>query len=184
LKGENARTPRRLGFITWALMGLGLAGIVALGIEEEASSRKVGAGMPAPQFDLEKYGGGRISLADQRGKVVMLDFWATWCGPCKEEMPALVRLAKEFEPRGLVFVAANHGDDPSTRKGAVGVFIAQTEAALGDYVAFATEEITRQYSVEALPTLYFIDREGRIVESHRGTLSESQLRRRIARVLQ
>jgi thiol-disulfide isomerase/thioredoxin len=163
---------------------LGAAGIVALGIEQEASSRRAQAGTLAPEFDLETYGGGRISLGDQRGKVVMLDFWATWCEPCKEEMPALVRLAREFEPRGLVFVAANHGENPSTQKAAVGVFIAQTEKALGDYVAFATEEITRQYGVDALPTLYFIDREGRIVESHRGKLSEAQLRRRLAAVLQ
>ena len=183
-EGEDARGAKLFRFIAWTLVVLGAAAIVALGIEQGASARRVGGGRPAPPFNLERYGGGRISLAEQRGKVVMLDFWATWCEPCREEMPALVRLAKEFEPRGLVFVAANHGEDPRAQKGDVGVFIAQTGPALGDYVAFATDEMTRDYGVEALPTLYFIDRAGRIVEGHRGMMSESQLRRRIAAVLQ
>jgi thiol-disulfide isomerase/thioredoxin len=164
-------------------MALGAAGIVALAIEEAGDARALGEGRPAPQFDLEKYGGGRVSLADQRGKVVMLDFWATWCGPCKEEMPALVKLARQYEPRGLVFVAANHDENPRTRKAEVGVFIAQTDPALASYVAFATEETAGAYGVVALPTLYFIDRDGRLLESHRGTLDEPQLRRRLEAAL-
>lgn len=169
--------------VVGASVVFGLAAVIVASIEEARESSALGEGMPAPQFDLEKYGGGRISLADHRGKVVMLDFWATWCAPCRAEMPALVRLAQEYESRGLVFVAANQGENPQTRKGDVGVFIAQTEPALARYVAFATQETTDDYGVVVLPTLYFIDREGRLLDSHRGALDEARLRRRIEAAL-
>ncbi|HVG58695.1 MAG TPA: redoxin domain-containing protein, partial [Hyalangium sp.] len=95
-------------FASKVLLGLtavfGLAGLLYLGVMEAQRGKLVPDGAAPPSFQMERYGGGKLALSDLRGKVVMLDFWATWCPPCQEEMPSLVKLAKEYESQGLVFV--------------------------------------------------------------------------------
>ena len=143
----------------------------------------VGHGEAAPDFTIEKFGGGTIALSEARarGKVVMLDFWATWCGPCVEELPSLTKVAKEYEKQGLVFIAANHdGDDD--QKVSVALFL-ERMPDLAPYVGFADDPLAAKFNVQALPTLVFIGKDGKLIESHRGALSERQLRSRIEDVL-
>jgi thiol-disulfide isomerase/thioredoxin len=161
-----------------ALAGL-LAAVILTGIEDARTGAPVASGQPAPAFEMERFSGGTVSLADLRGKIVMLDFWATWCPPCVKEMPYLVRIAKEYESRGLVFLAASRDDPPETARADVGIFIVQREPELRRFVTFAGDEVAERFGVQVLPTLYLIDREGRIIESHRGALTEAQLRKRL-----
>ncbi len=172
---EPARPRRKNPLWISVLVGCLFAALIYLGVLDARGSRGIPKGQPAPAFSFQRHQGGVAKLTDYQGKLVMLDFWATWCPPCVEEMPTLVRLAKEYEPRGLVFVAANR-DEPSEAKAAVGVFVATRVPGLGPYVAFADDRSTASYLVRTLPTLYLIDRRGKVVDSHVGLASESALR--------
>lgn len=164
------------------LAALGLVGVVYLGVLEARRSQLVPDGASTPSFVLQKHEGGELKLEDFRGQVVMLDFWATWCPPCREEMPALVKLAKEYESQGLVFVAASRDDGPSAPK-LVESFIRSHLPELKPYVAYAGDDMARAFQVSALPTLYFLDREGKVMDAQRGAMSEDAIRRRIERAL-
>ncbi|WP_224245451.1 TlpA family protein disulfide reductase [Hyalangium gracile] len=186
---EGAPPPpaRRSGeFASKALLvltaGFGIAGLVYLGVMEAQRSRLVPDGASAPSFQMERYGGGKLALSDLRGKVVMLDFWATWCPPCQEEMPSLVRLAKEYESQGLVFVAASRDDD-DVKEELVDQFVKRNLPDLAPYVVYANDEMARAFQVEALPTLYFLDRDGKVTDAVRGMMSEASIRRRIENAL-
>jgi thiol-disulfide isomerase/thioredoxin len=161
---------------------LGLAALSYLGVREALRARLAADGTSAPAIRLQKYDSGTLSLADLQGKVVMLDFWATWCAPCQAEMPSLVKLAKEYESKGLVFVAASRDDMPDAPL-FVQEFILSRMPDLAPYVVFAPDEIAATFQVTALPTLYFLDRRGQVVDAQRGMLSESELRQRIERAL-
>jgi thiol-disulfide isomerase/thioredoxin len=127
-------------------------------------------------------GGGTLSLGELKGKVVMLDFWATWCPPCQAEMPSLLKLAKEYEGQGLVFVAASRDDMPDAPM-YVQEFVQSRMPELGQYVVYAPDEMAAAFQVTALPTLYFLDKEGHVIDAQRGMLEEDALRRRVERAL-
>ena len=168
------------------LLGLtavfGLAGLLYLGVMEAQQSKLMPDGAAPPSFQMERYGGGKLALSDLRGKVVMLDFWATWCPPCQEEMPSLVKLAKEYESQGLVFVAASRDDD-DVKEEVVAQFVNRHLPDLAPYVVYANDEVAAAFKVEALPTLYFLDREGKVTDAVRGMMSEPAIRRRIENAL-
>jgi thiol-disulfide isomerase/thioredoxin len=185
--GSPPPPPRRRGdFASKALLVLtaafGLAGLVFLGVVEARRTKPMPEGAPSPGFRMERYGGGTLTLEELRGKVVMLDFWATWCPPCQEEMPSLVKLAKEYESQGLVFVAASRDDD-DVKEEVVRQFVERFLPELGPYVVYANDEVARAYKIEALPTLYFLDREGRVTDAVRGMMSEAAIRKRIEQAL-
>ncbi len=139
-------------------------------------------GKAAPAFRMERYDGTDVTLADLKGKVVMIDFWATWCPPCVEEMPHLVRLAKEYEKDGLVFLAANR-DEPDVARYEVQRFIERKVTDLAPFVAFPTEDTAELYEVSSLPTLFFVDRQGQMQASYLGFAPEKVLRERIEAAL-
>ncbi len=160
----------------------GLAGLVYLGVMEAQRAKLVPDGANPPSLQMPRHGGGTLALADLRGKVVMLDFWATWCPPCQEEMPSLVKLAKEYESQGLVFVAASRDDD-DVKEYVVDRFVKRRLPELAPYVVYANDDVARAFKVNSLPTLYFLDREGKVIDAVSGMLSEPALRRRIERAL-
>jgi thiol-disulfide isomerase/thioredoxin len=185
LKPDAGPPPARQGWskVLLVVTGLlGLAGLSYLGVQQALRARMASDGTAAPPLKLQRYEKGTLSLADLEGKVVMLDFWATWCAPCQAEMPALVKLAKEYEGKGLVFVAASRDDMPDAPL-FVQEFVQSRLPELSPYVVFAPDELAAIFQVTALPTLYFLDRQGRVVDAQRGMLSESALRQRIERAL-
>ncbi len=142
----------------------------------------VGKGALAPSFTLERYGGGRISLDELRGKVVLLNFWATWCPPCVEEMPSLLKVAREYESQGFVLLAVNK-DEAESAKAAVGVFIANRVPDLASHVVFADARMAINYRIQSLPTSYFIGRDGMVLDAQAGYLPERTLRKKIESAL-
>jgi thiol-disulfide isomerase/thioredoxin len=175
--------PRRFPVLPVTLLALGIAGLLWSGIQEARISRPAEKGQRvAPPFRLERFGGGSVASSELRGKVVMLDFWATWCGPCIAEMPVLLKLASEYEPRGVVFLAASR-DDPSIAKVQVGMFIDQRAPALARYAAFADEGTADAYAISAIPTMVLIDRKGQLHASYLGAATERAWRARIEEVL-
>ncbi|WP_223636178.1 TlpA disulfide reductase family protein [Corallococcus sp. EGB] len=175
-RGDKAKTALAVVAV------LGLAALAFLGVREAQRARLVPDGASPPAFQLKKHEGGSLTLSDLKGRVVMLDFWATWCPPCREEMPSLVKLAKEYESQGLIFVAASR-DEGSTAPQEVDYFLQRFQPELRPYVVYADDDMARAFQVNALPTLYFLDRDGKVIDAQRGMLSEDGLRRRIERAL-
>jgi thiol-disulfide isomerase/thioredoxin len=124
---------------------------------------------PAPEFELKDADGKTVRLSDYKGKVVLLDFWATWCGPCKIEMPWFVELQKEYGPQGFQIVGVAM-DDSSTED--ITKFV--REMGINYPVLLGKEEVGQSYGgVNALPTSFFIDRDGKLVAREFGLQSRS-----------
>ncbi len=128
-------------------------------------------GKPAPTFTLKGVKGSTVSLASYKGKVVMLDFWATWCGPCRIEMPSIEKLYKELKPKGLVVFGVNQGEDlPTVRK-----FLAANPYTF-PILMDGQSDAGRKYLAEALPTLVIVGRDGKVASYFRGVRDESVIR--------
>jgi thiol-disulfide isomerase/thioredoxin len=117
----------------------------------------------APDFKLEDLDGKPLSLSASHGKVILLNFWATWCGPCRAEIPDLIELQKKYSDK-LQIIGLDVDDDDSTE---VKKFV--TANGINYPIAMATNEIRSQYGgVAALPTSFVLDSEGRVVQKHEG----------------
>ncbi len=113
----------------------------------------------AQPFELATPEGGRLSLADFRGRVVLLNFWATWCGPCKDEMPSMERLYQKHRAQGLVVLALSNDSEGSTAR--VARFI--KDAGFTFPVGLDPRlKVASLYGVRVLPSSLVIDRQGKI----------------------
>ena len=140
----------------------GLLG-VALAICAGAAVPAVTPSTVAPDFTLRTMGGPNLRLQEQRGRVVLVNFWATWCGPCRQEMPHLNRLYEKYRASGLVLLGVNVDDD--TRNAA--------DVAAKLHVSFPVlldtdKKVSRLYDMSTMPSTVVIDREGRVRYIHRG----------------
>ncbi len=115
---------------------------------------------------LPQLNGGEWKLADHHGQVVLINYWATWCGPCREEMPGLARVAQEFAPKGLAVVGIAM-DDGSDAPAQVRAFAAHMKVPYP--IAFPATASLGPREI-ALPTSMLIDRQGRIIKSYRGAV--------------
>jgi thiol-disulfide isomerase/thioredoxin len=117
----------------------------------------------APDFKLDDLDGKPLTLAASHGKVILLNFWATWCGPCRAEIPDLIELQKKYGDK-LQIIGLDVDDDDSTE---VKKFV--TANGINYPIGMATNEIRMQYGgVAALPTSFVLDSEGRVVQKHEG----------------
>ena len=112
----------------------------------------------APDFTLEDLSGKRLSLKDFRGKIVFLNFWATWCVPCREEMPMMERLYREFRDQGLQVVGVNFRE---SRK-SVGKFFGELGLTF-DSLVDSDGNVSNEYGAWSLPLSYFISRKGEFI---------------------
>ncbi len=139
-----------------ALLSIGVVVLViaALRYDEGSSGRR-----PAPDFAATTLAGEPIKLADLRGKVVVLDFWATWCGPCVGQLPHLREMYKKFEGKPFAFVAVSVDDDVDKLRGFV-----KNQRLPWPVVADGgpTGPIATAYHVDRYPTVFVIDAEGNI----------------------
>lgn len=118
---------------------------------------------PAPDFTLKSAEGRNLRLHEQRGQVVLVNFWASWCGPCKQEMPHLNRLYDKYRASGFTLLGVNIDDD--ARHGAA------TAAKWGlkfPVLLDAEKQVTKLYDMGAMPSTVLIDRDGKVRFLHRG----------------
>ncbi len=120
-------------------------------------------GTYAPEFTLKDLQGNNVSLTDFRGKLVLLNFWATWCPPCREEIPSLNKLMSQYRNKGLVIIGIS-SDSSYKRLKAFAKKYNISFIVLHD----ASITITRKYKVFSLPTTFLIDKRGRIVRKFIG----------------
>lgn len=127
-------------------------------------------GSGAPAFTLPSIDGGSKSLADYRGKVVMLNFWATWCGPCKREIPDFIEMQEAFKDEGFEIVGVSL--DKPGEEANVAQFVEQS--GINYDVLYGNGQIAQAYGgVRSIPTTFLLDREGNIVSSKVGLQPKS-----------
>ncbi|MFA4828903.1 MAG: TlpA disulfide reductase family protein [Thermodesulfovibrionales bacterium] len=131
--------------------------------EGEVEINPPSIGDTAPDFTLKGINGNTISLADYKGKVVMVEFWATWCPPCKELAPILEKVYKKYKDKGLVFLALVSKDEGEAT---IKSFI--KEHGITYPVLLAGQETMRHYGISSIPVTFIINKEGRVVTIHMG----------------
>jgi len=170
------------------LMLLGFCAITAAWISAQTTGQQPPAKRPvagqvemlpdAPDFELKSVDGKVVRLRDYRGKAVVLNFWATWCVPCKEEMPWLIAYQKQYGPQGLIVL----GISMDKSKELVQPFA--QKMAVNYPILLGNQAVADQYYVKGLPTSVFIDRNGRITDQVPGMPTRSFLENEIKLALE
>ena len=164
---------------------LAVAGILVAGLLVATSRRRgpatavqSGQPRPAPDFSLPDLSGQNLSLSSYRGKVVLLDFWATWCGPCREEIPRFVQMQDKFGPQGLQILGVSMDDSPDPVREFYQKFHMNYPVVMGN------AKLGELYGgILGLPVAYLIDREGRITSRHIGATDASVFEKEIVNLL-
>lgn len=134
----------------------------------------------APDFALKDVAGKPVKLSDYRGKVVVLNFWATWCGPCKVEIPWFIDFEKQYKDRDFAVVGVSMDDD-----GWKSVTPYVSDKKINYRVVMGTDEVTTLYGgVDSLPTTFIIDRSGKVASVHIGLVSKSTYQDEITKLLE
>jgi cytochrome c-type biogenesis protein CcmF len=128
-------------------------------------------GQPVPDFKLNLVGGGVFSLAQARGQPVIINFWASWCPACKEEMPALQQLWEEYEGQGVRFVGVAYQDEAAAAQAALAEYGTTYPVGLDE-----GERIARQYGITGVPETFVIAPDGTLAYLHIGPVTAEQLR--------
>ena len=118
--------------------------------------------LAAPDFTLSRLEGGEVSLTEYRGQVVLMEFWATWCGPCRMSMPSLEVIYREHQGQPVAVLLVNAGESEKAIRRWAGRHY--TAPILLD----AQDTVRRSYGVRGIPQMFIIDPEGRIVYAHSG----------------
>jgi peroxiredoxin len=124
---------------------------------------------PAPDFTLRALNGPNLRLKEERGRVVLVNFWATWCGPCREEMPKLNRLYEKYRAAGFDLLGVNIDDDPRNAE-AVAAKLGVKFPVLLD----TDKQVSKLYDLSTMPSTVIIDRDGRVRYVHLGYLAGTE----------
>jgi cytochrome c biogenesis protein CcmG/thiol:disulfide interchange protein DsbE len=146
-------------------------------------------GKPAPAFTLEDLSGKKVSLASYKGNALVINFWATWCAPCKLETPWLVELRNQYAGQGFEVLGVSADDidrgDPqklSDEKRAIARFV--QEMHIPYPVLIDADSISRPYGgLDDLPTSFFVDRDGTVIAAQVGMTSKDEIERNIKKSL-
>lgn len=125
--------------------------------------------MTAPDFSIKDISGNIVSLEDFKGKIVLLDFWATWCPPCNQTIPELIDLQKKYQDKGLVVLGVSIDDINQTDNAKMADFV--NSKKINYTILRANEKIMTDYCGSTrphIPLLFFIDGNGMIVDTHQG----------------
>ncbi len=120
----------------------------------------------APDFTLRTMGGPNLRLQEQRGQVVLVNFWATWCGPCRQEMPQLNKLYDKYRAAGFVLLGVNVDDNSQHASD-----VAQKMGLRFPVLLDSDKAVSRLYDLSTMPTTVLIDRDGRVRHVHNGYLA-------------
>jgi len=175
---DTAAGPEKRGKAGWiiAAVAIGFLPILSYGLRSQ-SVFPIGA--PAPDFTLSLFDGGELSPADRRGMVVVVNFWASWCSPCRDEAPALERLWREYEDKGVVFVGVNFKDITAKATAFIEEFDITYPNGPDPY-----NRISRAYHITGVPETFLIAKDGRLVQHYIGPITEAGFRAALEELLQ
>ena len=158
----HTQAQRHLGsqWRQWLLAG---AAAVTLSFTSMTAMAKPVTGEQSPDFTLKSRDSGNMKLSEQRGNIVLVNFWASWCGPCREELPAFEELYQEYQDMGVEILAVNV-DDEAAKADVLLQDIEVTFPVLYD----TSGEVSKLYDVNAMPTTVLVDRDGNVRLLHPG----------------
>jgi peroxiredoxin len=135
-------------------------------------------GHPAPDFTLKDLDGNVVRLNDFRGKVVFINFWATWCPPCRAEMPEIEALHQEYKDKGVIVIGVDISEPESTVRQYI-----QQGGFSWIIVLDSTAKVARDYQIVAIPTSYFLDKEGIIKAVNVGPMTKRAMEAELAKAM-
>ena len=150
------------------VLALGATG-AALALGLPVARAAVAPASAAPDFTLRSLAGPNLRLLEQRGKVVLLNFWATWCAPCREEMPQLNKLYEKYRASGFTLLGVNVDEDSRNAAGIAGQLGVKFPVLLD-----SDKRVSKLYDLSAMPSTVMIDRDGRVRFLHRGYKSGTE----------
>jgi thiol-disulfide isomerase/thioredoxin len=127
----------------------------------------------ATEIDANFLNSPNLNLAQLKGKVVLLDFWATWCGPCRMELPSFVKLYPQYHPKGLEMIGLSVEAPSSQPAGYFADFL--KKFSINYPVGFASQNTQKAYGIESIPATFFIDKTGKVAMAFVGTHSEEDI---------
>jgi len=157
----------------WAVVLGAAAVVVGLAVVKGRGGVHALEGKEAPQVTLALLEGRPLPLAGERGKVVMLDFWATWCAPCRRSMPAVQRIWRDYTARGVQLYAVNTDVPHPSRAPNIQGFLAQVGVTVPVAIDGDSGAAQNAFGVASLPTLVVIGRDGKVAFTHVGTFGST-----------
>jgi thiol-disulfide isomerase/thioredoxin len=134
----------------------------------------------APNFSLKDADGNAVNLTDYRGKVVLVNFWATWCGPCEAEIPWFIEFEKKYKDQGFAVLGVSMDDDGWK---SVRPYVASHK--INYRIMIGSEVVSQQFGeIDSLPTSFMLDREGRIASNHVGLVDKVDYQNEIVKLLE
>jgi len=156
---------------TLALRPALAAGLAVTTLGMSLTAQAVDVNSEAPDFTLETLDGGNLRLQERRGEVVLVNFWASWCGPCRQEMPILDRLHQRYKEAGFSVLGVNvEGKRKPAEK------VAKKSNVTFPVLIDAGQKVSENYELEAMPTTVVVDRNGKVRYIHRGYKSGDEAR--------
>lgn len=170
---------KRFGYLAIAAL-LAATGCGGSKPQSASAPEAASSGSSAPGFTLTDLAGKTVSLADFKGKVVLIDFWATWCPPCRESIPAVEKVYKDYQGRDVQILGLNLDEDSSV----VPAFVKQFDMQYPVLLA-GQSDAAREYGVRGIPAFYVIDKKGQMADKWVGFSPEmpEQWRRTIDKLL-
>lgn len=178
-RSRQQRTRRRHGMhphtflwigVVLVISGIGLWLGLSLSASDSEGSGLAAIGSPAPDFQLQTLKGNDVSLADYAGNVVVINFWATWCPPCRAEMPGIQAVYEAHKAEGLVVLAVNAQEDHDT----INAFITESGFTF-PVIPDLYGQAIRAYGVRSFPSTFVLDRNGNIDTIHQGQITPEDL---------
>jgi peroxiredoxin len=137
--------------------------VVVPGLGGTTPAAVLANGAPAPSFQLDSMAGKKLNLSDLRGKVVLLNFWASWCGPCRKEMPILEQMYRQYQSKGVTLVGVNV--EPSSDDA---VKWLKSTPVTFPILFDRDSSVSKLYQVQGMPNTVIVDRKGKVRYIHRG----------------
>ena len=159
-------TGTKLGVLVIIFLVLALLGYALFGDRETAKTSPL-VGKDAPEFTLKLFDGKRVSLSELKGKTVLLNFWASWCMPCRQEAPALEQSWLKYKDKNVVFIGVNVWDENRSASSYIEKFGGGYPQGIDP-----EEEIQVDYGIGGVPETYFIGPSGIITDKYNGPLTE------------
>jgi peroxiredoxin len=164
--------------VIWLVVGVCLAGLYLYSKRRPPKAPPTASGNVAPEFTVTDLDGRKLSLSDYKGKVVLLDFWATWCTPCREEIPHFVEMQNKYGPQGFQVIGVSMDDDAKPVREYYEKYKLNYPVALGD------DKLAERFGgVLGLPVNFVIDREGRIQAKHLGATNVATFDDEVSKLL-